>query len=195
MSSPEPTTLSDFPEEFSIELEDGEYMIRLLHEFGRNPGFLTREKIRDLWIQYSKHEVLFSDHTAGKVEPFLDYLADTGSVWWEIEKEGTPIGLAMLDRVRPGFDAYGHFAVWDSRASDRIPIFRELIALAFERYELERISAEVPAYQAGVLRFVRRLGFFQEGEKRRAVLYKGKWFPFVLFGVLRGEFNEWNAIR
>lgn len=185
MSSSELTTLSDFE-----LLRRDSHEARLLHEFGRNVGFLTREKIRELWLEYSKHDVLFSDYTQGKVEPFLDALSDNKSVWWEIVgEEENPLGLAMLTRVLEGFEATGHFCVWNARASRLIPLFQEMMGICFERYSLRRMNAEVPAYQSGVQRFIRRMGFFQEGEKRKAVPYKGEWWPLITYGILKEELN------
>ena len=56
-----------------------------------------------------------------------------------------------------------------------------------EKYDLQRVSAEVPAYQKGTIRIIKRLGFQQEGIRRNGVIYKGEWVDQILFGMLREE--------
>lgn len=181
---------------FQVECVDrsGEniYSVRLLHEFGIGNGYLNPKKISDIWRQASKHPVLFSDYTEGRIEPFLELLTNPRSVWFEVVRveDDLTIGAAYVDRVIPGFDAQGHFAVWDSIANGRQLIFQKIMDWLFNRYQLRRISCAVPPYQAGTIRFAKSLGFKQEGERREAVVYKGKWFPLIEFGILRSEMFE-----
>lgn len=174
------------------KLGEAEYSVRLLHEFGNRTEYLTPQKISDLWRESSKHEVLFSDYTAGKVEPFLSMFFNPGSIWMEIfrEETETPVGVAYITGVIPKFDAKGHFAFWDSVAKGREPLIWGIMEWLFDRFELNRISAETPPYQSGVIRFIKRLGFQEEGTRRGAVIHKGRWMPLVEFGILREEFDS-----
>lgn len=169
-----------------------DYSVRILHEFGQGSGYLNPKKIADIWRQISKYPVLFSDYTEGKIEPFLAILMNPNSVWFEVYNETTDrtVGAVYVDRVIPGFDAQGHFAVWDSVANGRQPIFWGIMEWLMERYGLRRLSCGVPPYQAGTIRFAKSLGFKQEGERREAVIYKGRWFPLIEFGILRDELEE-----
>lgn len=168
------------------------YEARLLQEFGQNDGYLNAQKIAELWGMAKKFDTLFSDYTEGKIEPFLAVLMNPRSVWFEIYRLGEqpgPVGVAYISSVIPFYDAKAHFAVWDSVGSGREPIFWSLMDWVFTRYSLHRMSVEVPPYQHGVIRFVRRLGFIEEGERREAVLSKGKWSSLLEFGLLKSDFE------
>lgn len=183
-------------EHLSAVVEDrtGEYLMeaRLLQRFGEPSPYLTREKITELWRTSSQHDVLFSDHTEGKVEPFLDTLFNPRAVWYELfhTEEQAPVGVAYISRVIPMFDADVHLAIWDGVASGRQPIAWELMDHTFEEFRLQRLSAAIPIYQSGTIRFVKKLGFKEEGQKREAVVRKGEWYPQVLFGITRAEMKE-----
>jgi len=171
---------------------DHKYSIRMLQEFGKNWGYLTNDKIAQLWAEVRKFDVLFSDYTRGKAEPFLDALFNPGSVWLEIFRltDQRPIGAAYITNVIPHYDAKGHFTLWDKVGSGREPIFWDIMAWLMVRYDLHRITVEIPPYQSGVIRFTKKMGFRPEGEKREAVLHKGKWMPLLIFGLLRSELEE-----
>jgi RimJ/RimL family protein N-acetyltransferase len=65
-----------------------------------------------------------------------------------------------------------------------------LMAWAINRYNLRRLSVNVPPYQSGTIRFIRRLGFKLEGEKRCGIIHKGTWFPLLMYGILREEAEQ-----
>lgn len=189
-------TSAEEAEIFSIQIEDRygphSLSVRLLQELGSPTPYLTTGKLRDLWIEYSQHDVLFSDETQGKVRPFVEVLLAPGSLWLEIFSldQQKPVGIMSISDIIVGFDAKGHFAFWDSIAKDREPIVHETMKWVFQRYSLHRISAHVPIYQSGTIRFIKRLGFEKEGEMREAVIRKGRWFPLVMFGITIEEFKE-----
>lgn len=169
----------------------GEQMLRvnMLREGPQNYE-MTPFKIRDLWVEASKHDVLFSDYTAGKLEPFIDVLMNPRGVWLEIVHGEKIIGAAYLSDVIPGFDASAHFTFWDSVASGREPLVLYLLEFVMDRYKLHRVSAKVPVYQKGVIRFVERVGFKREGTIRELIPYKGKWLNAALYGILRPEVED-----
>jgi len=168
------------------------YSIRVLHEFGKGSGYLNPQKIQEIWKHAKEFEVLFSDHTRGRFEVFMDVLLNPASVWLEIFRlsDEQSIGLIVLTHVLPHFDAHGHFTFWDSIAGGRQGLVLQVAKILFKVYDLRRMSAQVPKYQPGVIRFVKKLGFKEEGEKREAVLYKGEWVPAILLGLLESELRE-----
>jgi RimJ/RimL family protein N-acetyltransferase len=171
---------------------DYEMSVRLLQKFGELTPYLDRKKIAQLWKLSSQHEVLFSDHTDGKVEPFLDTLFHPRSIWYEFFRLDTeePVGVAYVSRVIPFFDADAHIAFWDGIASGRQPVVWEALLGLFDEFRLRRVSAAIPIYQTGTIRFVKKLGFQEEGQKREAVVRNEEWFPQVLFGITREELEE-----
>jgi RimJ/RimL family protein N-acetyltransferase len=172
----------------------GEYemSVRRLQNFGQPESYLDRTKITELWKLYSEHETLFSDHTEGRLEPFLDMLMNPRSIWFEFyhTEQEAPVGVAYLTRIIPFFDAEAHLAFWDGIASGRQPVVWELMDMMFEEFNLRRISAAIPVYQSGTIRFVKKLGFQEEGTRRDAVLKHGGWFPQTLLGILREELEQ-----
>lgn len=171
-----------------VSKKHGEQMLQLnlLKEGPANYG-INPEKVRDIWVEYSKHDVLFSDYTQGKVEPLLDVLMDPKGVWLEVTEDEQIIGAMYLSDIIPGFDAIGHFTFWDSVASGREPLALYAMEFLMDRYKLHRLSARIPVYQKGTIRFTERLGFVQEGTIREAIPHKGKWMPMHMYGILRTE--------
>lgn len=170
---------------------EGVYRVRLLQELGKNYT-LTPERVRDLWVEASKHKSLFSDYTDGKLEPFVLLLGNPRSMWLEIVKDGSerPVGVAYVTDILPQFDAVAHFAFWDSVGSGREPLALFIAEWIMDRYSLHRLSAQIPPYQRGTIRFAERLGFVREGEKREAVVREGEWHSLVLFGMTKNELEE-----
>ncbi len=173
-----------------------EYEINLLHELGivsqeykSDPAKMKR-KIAALYLESAEHDVLFSDYTRGDPEAFLSLFLNPRSVWLEIVRrtDGKTVGCAYMTDVILHFDADAHFTVWDGIGSGREPVFLELIRWAMDRYDLRRLSCEVPVFMTGTLRMVRRLGFVEEGTRREATLHKeGKWMDATMFGILAAE--------
>lgn len=180
---------------FSLRCKDrsGEqdYSVRILHEFSQKDEYFNAQKVSEIWSKAREHDVLFSDYTAGKVEPFLTAIMNPNSVWFEIYRtSGEPgsVGVGYITHVIPKFDAKAHFAFWDRIASGREDIIWAIMGWLFIRYELHRLTAEVPKYQSGTIRFVKGLGFQHEGEIREAIIHKGSWMPLLIFGMTVGDF-------
>lgn len=178
-----------------VETPEGVFDIILLHEFGQlEPEVDTRKKLShrlmENYAESAKYPVLFSDHTEGDVESFITMFTDSRSLWIEIRKGPELVGCMYLTHVIPRLDAWGHFTFWNKMIRDRELIIWAGMAWAFERYDLERISTEIPPYQKGVQRFVRRLGFKHEGVRRHATFSKGRWIDLDMYGILKSEFEE-----
>lgn len=172
-----------------MELDGNTFSVRLLQRFGQIDLYLTPQKIQELWIEFSKHDSLFTDYTQGKVEPFLDVLFDSRAIIAEIYNvtNEAPYGSLMMNRVIPGFDALTHFTVWDSKASGKELLFLMMMQLWMQEFNLHRLSAEIPGHMTGVMRFAKRLGFLEEGVRREGNLNKGAWMDMTMFGILRSE--------
>jgi len=186
---------------YEMECEDRKngkqtYSVHLLHEFGVpadsdiTPSQAKR-KIAELFIESSKHEVLFSDETFGDLGMFIDIFLNPRAVWAEIirDEDQMNIGAIYLTDVTMGYDAKSHFTFWDGIARGREKLIQKGIEWAFDRYRLERLTSEIPVYQSGVIRFARRLGFTEEGRRRHGVKRMGDWVDEVIFGILKEELH------
>lgn len=171
---------------------DKNYAVILLHEFGKATPYMTPGKIVELWNEFKVHDVLFSDIIRGDIEAFIDILVNPSSVWFEIFslEKNKPIGIGNIRKVILGYDAQGHFAFWDSRATGREAIIKSTMKWAMDRYKLHRLSAEIPAYQSGTIRFTERIGFVREGTRREGVFKDGSWIDLYMFGLLRSELEK-----
>jgi len=187
---------SSFPEIARVKFTDrgGErdVSVRVLQGLGTASKYLTPNKIRELWLEYSKHDVLFSDYTRGKVEPFITSILNPRSFWFELfdNESSRPIGIASITDIIPKYDAKGHFAFWDRIGSGREKLIWTLMDICFQEFDLHRMSAEIPAYQRGTIRSTKRLGFSQEGEKKESIFHKGAWMNTIIFGITVDEFKE-----
>lgn len=93
-------------------------------------------------------------------------LADA-TVWkWEIWRGGEFAGMLILDRLSPKVDALFHFTLFPG-----IPLFglqkllADFLGYAFQQFDLQRVSVEVPEHHPKLIRFFRqRLGFKYESE-------------------------------
>lgn len=174
-----------------LEEKEGrkEYSVRLLQRLGKVDPYLTPQKIQELWIEYSRHDTLFSDYTQGKVEPFLDVLFAPNAIVVEIYsmEDEVPIGSMMMNRILKDFDALVHFTLWDSRARGKEPLFLEMMRMYMDEFNFRRLSVEVTAHSSGVIRMIKRLGFQHEGTRREGSIHKGVWIDLEMFGILRNE--------
>ena len=93
------------------------------------------------------------------------------SFWkYEIYSGGTFAGMFLLSRVVPKVDAVFHFTLLPAKDTG-VTLFgcRKLawnfLGYAFEAFQLQRISAEIPEYKPKLAHWLRqRLGFKYEGE-------------------------------
>ena len=169
--------------------EHKEYSIRLLQRFGKVEPYLSPEKIQEMWIEYSRHDTLFSDYTQGQVAPFLDVLFDNRAIIAEMYNitDEKPVGILMMNRVIPRFDALCHFTLWDQGGRARQPIFIEMMKVWMAEFQLRRLSVEVTGFSKGVIRMVERLGFKHEGTRREGSIHKGSWVDLEMYGLLESE--------
>jgi RimJ/RimL family protein N-acetyltransferase len=119
-------------------------------------------------------------------EPPDDY------VWFGIEYDAELVGyveLAELSRIRRRA-ALG-FVVAD-RAVRRRGIGRNAVILlcdwAFSIEDLERVYAEVLAFNVPSARLLERVGFQAEGRLRRHEIHQGRREDVLVYGLLRDEF-------
>lgn len=173
------------------------FQVRLIHEYGNfipkyNSPRKIKEKTAELYLKASQFDVLFYDDTNKSLTAFMAVFLDPKGTWMEVVRaeDDEVIGALYLTQILPGFDAHGHFTFWDGLASGREGIIWDTMKWVFDRYDLRRLSSEVPPYQKGVMRFMGRLGFAEEGEKVEAIQHDGEWQSLHLYGITRGEFEE-----
>lgn len=111
-----------------------------------------------LWFnaEMSKDEIYL--HTAQQ-------LTSGQHVIWECWDGGSIVGLLCLSRVIPNVDAVVHFSFWGCSFFAGRKIVHNFLGWAFETFNLQRISCEVPEHSEKFLKAMRRhFGFRYEGE-------------------------------
>jgi len=111
--------------------------------------------------------------------------------------EGAMLGVVYLldiDWVHRGAE----FAIWIADAAWRgrgcgEQATRLVIAHAFDDLNLERLHLEVLAHNEAAIRLYRRIGFREEGVRRRAAFKQGRRHDVVLMGLLREEYVRPDA--
>jgi len=151
---------------------------------------LTPEKLKYLHEKLSQFEVMFNEHVQGDMESFIKTfltfegfdIQPTGLIW-----EVDDVGILYLTEIRPAYEAQAHFSFWDRKFFGRENLIRKMMRYVFDEFGFHRIVVEVPLYAKPTLFAIERIGFVQEGRKREAVKYRGKWFDMNLYSILEHE--------
>ena len=145
---------------------------------------LTPERVMKLWEQVQQFPIIFDDFGKGDFKSFVAKLMSPSNGFVDI---GPGLGLACLMNIRPRLDATVHVVMFDRKLRGRETTFKEILAYAFERLQLRRITAVVgsDAKLAGAL--ARRLGFRLEGTLRQAMLRDGQYVDVEMYGLLRED--------
>jgi hypothetical protein len=115
---------------------------------------------------------------------------------WEVYSKDPVdfVGILMLSEVDPGRDATAHFKFFDGALRDKNEVLRSWFDWAFRKFDLRRISAEVPHYAFSLLKAYKRLGFggnFKykefdvEGIKRGVMQEKDRPVDIIILGKMR----------
>jgi RimJ/RimL family protein N-acetyltransferase len=149
---------------------------------------LSLEKIRWLWTECNKYRSLFSDFTRGHVDNFVALLMNGGTFWMEVVNEqGTIVGVIYLTDLRQIIDYGVHIIFFDCKLSEKVPLCKVVAKWIFDEFPCHRLTAIIPGKYYTTLRFIRKLGFVEEGRKRQSQLMSSRWDDEVIFGLLRSE--------
>lgn len=117
----------------------------------------------------SKHSGWFSAQLTpeeARIETAAGLVDTKNNHLWEVWDGGRIAGMLLLTRLLPGVDAVFHFTLFPGTnlfAARRL--LHSFLGFAFETYDLQRISVEVPEHTKGLLAFLRgKLSFRFEGE-------------------------------
>lgn len=174
------------------------YIVRLVKELGTIGPLLVDKLslsayIGNLFIRCSKYDALFSDRSRGDPEDFTINFMSLDSTWLEVIEAGSnkQVGVMYLTGVNPGWDAEAHISFWDAKIQGREPLIWDAAEWAMDRYDLHRLTAEIPVEFSTFNRIVRgSLGFVHEGKRREATLQKGKWRDMYIYGMLKGDLEK-----
>ena len=116
------------------------------------------------------------------------------ALWFTItDLEGNIIGETGLLRMFPAWHCTDlSIIIPDPKkqhqgyGSEAIKI---ILNLAFNQYEMNRVSIGVVALNANALSFYKKIGFKQEGLQEQGYYYEGQYSDFVMMRILRSEWR------
>lgn len=153
-----------------------------------DPQTWPKDRLLWIWNQLLTQDYAFDD-LALAVGPaaFLGQLLSHMSEWYEIGDEG----LAAATGIIPHCNAIIHFAVWgDIETRELFNLQKAFCDDLFVRYEFNRLTAYIPAFNKQAIRMATIAGFRYEGELRKSFLKNGTFHNTHIYGILRDEFYK-----
>jgi RimJ/RimL family protein N-acetyltransferase len=165
------------------------------HEIVRvvRPTELSVGRLKFLWDNLKKYDVLFNDWVRGDFKAFVNHFVvqvdgepTAAGLMWDVDD----VGMFLLNEIRPEISGTAHFTFWDEKFRGREILCRQMLEYVFETYKFKRIETRVALYARSALAATERIGFIQEGRLRSCVLYKGKWFDVNVYSILPEDLDE-----
>lgn len=121
---------------------------------------------------------------------------ESEDVYWIIEQEGVPVGLASLVE----WDKNNNIVMGNSYIVERnkdtlklaVNLQINMFYYAFEIMKVNKVYGEIMAENVGVLRSLELCGSKQEGVLREKVYKNGKYHDIVMHGIIR---SDWEAMQ
>lgn len=152
----------------------------------------SKDAVQRIWDKLQTQDYAFDDLTRGDSHVFLANLFMPGTEHFLVGEAG----YAIASGIVPSTNCVLHFALWDKiPTSELLAAGRELIDYVLAKYQLNRVTAMIPAYNTQATRLAVLLGFRFEGDMRQAILYKGKYHNVGVYGLLRAEFGREGAVH
>lgn len=150
---------------------------------------LTVEKLKYVWEECKRSRSLFSDLTAGRAGNFMSLISDPDTFWMEVvETESQQlVGLIYLTEMHLMTECGVHIMFFDNKVTEKAPLCREVAKWIFAHFPVQRLNASIPSSYFVPLRLARKIGFVEEGSKRKCLLIKHRWHDETQLGLLRGE--------
>jgi ribosomal-protein-alanine N-acetyltransferase len=123
---------------------------------------------------------------------------------WVIEVEGQLVGQVTISGISYGAAMTGSAGYWIDRAYAGRGIVPAAVALAFDHLVgpagLHRLEVAIRPENGPSLRVVEKLGFREEGMRKRFLHVDGQWRDHRVFALTREEVPEglltrWHASR
>lgn len=153
-----------------------------------DPQTWPKDRLLWLWGQLLTQDYAYDDMAqALGAQGFLNQLFQPASEWYEVGDDGIVVASGIL----PKCNAMVHFAQWgDIELREMFPIQTQWFDSLFTRWQLNRLTAYIPAFNKQAVRMVTLTGFKYEGEMRKAFLKHGTYHNLLIYGILREEFYK-----
>jgi RimJ/RimL family protein N-acetyltransferase len=155
---------------------------------GVRPLRLSKEKIKLMWEKFCELDV-FEDHAKGNFVWFMSRLSSADSIWFELHNEQDElVGIMFAEHIIPKYYAEVHVFFWDRKLRGRETTVQLMIKWIFDHLKVARMQTSAPAYAKATIRFIKRIGFIEEGMLRCSYLHKDVLYDEIIFGLLKDEF-------
>lgn len=166
-------------------LEDGKKVTRNISKF-----FFTPSNVKQFYDKARKYPVLFGKRISNEKE-FLDHFIylnrhdepELNGMFWVDQDLVT---VFYITDIFPT-ECSVHYTFLDGRQKGREELVSEMIKYVFTNYNFNRLNASVPVYAKTAISFARRVGFVDEGRKRKSSFWKDQYFDEAQFGILKSE--------
>lgn len=154
---------------------------------------LTQPNLMKFWEASRKYPTLFSSAVNDDFNKFCNlflYVKPDGSfgsngLFYVVDDF---VGVYYLTDIMSSGDATAHYTFFDRRHRGRVDITKALMKYVFNEYHFNRLTTVVPTFaKRQTHKFVERIGFSKEGQKRNAAYYAGRLFDEMHYGLLRNE--------
>ena len=124
-----------------------------------------------------------------------EYHKSEDSVWFTItDIDGAVIGEAELLRMFPAWHCTDlTIIIPDPEKQHKgygTEAIRLMLDMAFNEYEMNRVSIGVVGLNTDALEFYKKIGFRQEGIQEQGYYYNGEYSDFVMMRILREEWEN-----
>lgn len=134
----------------------------------------------------AKHSLLT---LATPPEEVLSFLVSAEPYGWALGHGG----VCFFSPIIPGLNGTAHTYIWDPLFLRRPALMRALLRASFKKWGLKRATAMIPSRNRMAIRNAKRIGFVQEGEMPRSVLYNEGEDSTVILGILAEHL--WDSIQ
>ena len=121
------------------------------------------------------------------------------SVWYTItDLDGNMIGETGLLRMFPEWHTTDLTIILPDPNTQRkgygTEAIRFMLEMAFEKYEMNRVSIGVVGLNTDAIAFYTKIGFKQEGIQEQGYFYNNQFSDFVMMRMLRKEWKSYSNL-
>lgn len=150
---------------------------------------MTLDKIRWLWSETGRYRTLFNDLTRGDVNNFYTVMTLPDSFWLDIlDDQDHLVGMIYWTDLAQMIDANAHMMFFDRKPAEKVELCKAVAKWFFSYFpQCNRMTATLPEIYHVTIRLTRKIGFIEEGRKRKSQLMGGRFIDEVILGLLASE--------
>lgn len=141
------------------------------------------ENIINAWTKLNQFPILFDDLYRGNLDLFSANLFRRDNI---VLATGN-YGICIIENVVPFRGCQIQLTFWDRRFKGRREECIQALKWLFSHFRLIRSTISVPYTVLYTIKFIKSLGFKEEGTIRKDYLVNGRFYDTINFGLLKEE--------